>query len=253
MSKFLRAALAVTTISVLASSSALQAYDLKPIILQLTPNGAGASQQMSITNTHKFPIAIEVKAFKRDQLPDGSDALTAEQDDVLISPPQMVIQPGSSQAFRVRWVGDASPSQELSYRIVTTQLPIQFKSDQGGGRQSTVNLSYRYEAALYITPPNSKPDVSLGTVEATTDEKGIKWLAISLKNNGNARALLSKPQITVRSSGGGEAVSTGANAAILENMNILAGKERVVRIPWPENLPNGSLTGEVKTDYTILR
>ena len=45
----------------------------------------------------------------------------------------------------------------------------------------------------------------------------------------------------------------GAAASPLQNFNILAGSERKIRLPWPEGLPDGPLTGTLKTDYTVLK
>lgn len=254
MNKYLLAGLVGTALAAAVSPSLLEAYDLKPIVVQLQPSGAGAAQQMTITNSHKVPIAIEVKAFRREQLPDGSDRLTPENDDIIISPPQMVIQPGSSQAFKVRWIGDPNPARELSYRIVTTQLPINFKSQKKGDVNAKLNLTYKYEAALYVVPPGSAPLASLVSAAPVTDEKGVVWLELVIKNDGNARALLNRPNLTLRpASGGSETVITETMAAELQNLNILAGGERKLRLPWPESLAKGALTGTLKTEYTTLR
>lgn len=254
MNKYLLAGLVGTALVAAAAPQLLQAYDLKPIVVQLAPSGAGAAQQMTITNSHKVPIAIEVKAFRREQLPDGSDKLTAENDDLIISPPQMVIQPGSSQAFKVRWIGDPNPQRELAYRIVTTQLPINFKSQKKGDINAKLNLTYKYEAALYVAPPGSAPSAVLVSAAPMTDEKGVTWLELTFRNDGNARALLNKPVITLRSAAGGnETAITDAAAAELQNLNILAGGERKLRIAWPESFSKGPISGKMKTEYTILR
>ena len=254
MNKYLLAAFAGCAVVAAAAPSLLGAYDLKPIVVQLTPSGAGAAQQMTITNSHKVPIAIEVKAFRREQLPDGSDKLTAENDDIIISPPQMVIQPGSSQAFKVRWIGDPKPTREQAFRIVTTQLPINFKSQQQGEVNAKLNLTYKYEAALYVVPAGSAPLATLSGAAPVKDDKGVTWLELTIKNDGNARALLDKPAVTLRpAGGGGETVISGASATPLQNFNVLAGSERKIRLPWPEGLPDGPLTATLKTEYTVLK
>ncbi|MBB6427478.1 molecular chaperone [Sphingopyxis sp. JAI128] len=231
----------------------LGAYDLTPIVVQLRPSGAASAQQMTITNSHEQPIAIEVKAYKREQLADGTDRLVLETQDILITPPQMVIAPKSSQTFKVRWVGDPSPERELAYRIVTTQLPIKFKSRKTGDTTANVSLAYRYEAALYVTPPGKVPDASLAQIQETTDSSGQTWLELSIKNDGSARALIDKPTLLLHSAGGSSVTLTGAQLAELQNLNVLAGSERKVRLPWPDNLPRGPVTGELQKTYTILK
>ena len=254
MTKYLTAGLVAAAVVTISVPVVLQAYDLKPIVLQLTPSGAGASQQMTITNSHKVPIAIEVKAYRRVQKPDGTDVLTLENNDIIISPPQMVVAPGTSQAFKVRWVGDANPTSELSYRIVTTQLPINFRSESKGDVSAKVSLNYTYEAALYIVPKGSAPSASIESAAPVTDEKGKTWLEFVIKNSGNARALLDQPRITLRpGAGGAEVTLSGQQLVDLQNLNILAGGERKVRIAWPEALAPSAVTASLATQYTTLR
>ena len=234
-------------------SSPAYSYDVKPIVIQLAPSGAGAAQSVVITNTHAQPIAIEVRTFKRQQNPDGTDSLTPEDDDLLVTPPQMVIAPKSSQSFKVRWVGDASPEQELAYRLVTTQLPIKFKQEETSDVSINVNMTYRYEAALYIVPPQSKPSARLVSVAPVTDDAGITWLEARIASDGKRRAILDKASLIITPANGGEPVTmTGESTASLVNLNILVGKERIVRLPWPDVIAPGPIKGELRTDYVVF-
>ncbi|AMO72850.1 fimbrial biogenesis chaperone [Sphingorhabdus sp. M41] len=228
-------------------------YDMKPIVIQLAPSGAGAAQSVVITNTHTQPIAIEVRTFKRQQNPDGTDILTAEDEDLLVTPPQMVIAPKSSQSFKVRWVGDALPEHELAYRLVTTQLPIKFKQEETDDVSINVNMTYRYEAALYIVPPQSTPSARLVSVAPITDEAGKTWLEARIASDGKRRAILDKASLIITPESGGEPVTlTGESAASLVNLNILVGSERIVRLPWPEAIPPGPVKGELRTEYVVF-
>ncbi|WP_339689287.1 fimbria/pilus periplasmic chaperone [uncultured Parasphingorhabdus sp.] len=233
--------------------SPAHSYDLKPIVIQLAPSGAGAAQSVVITNTHTQPIAIEVRTFKRAQNPDGTDSLTAEDDDLLVTPPQMVIGPKSSQSFKVRWVGDARPEQELAYRLVTTQLPIKFKQEETSDVSMNVNMTYRYEAALYIVPPQSTPSARLVSVAPFTDNEGKNWLEAKIVSEGTRRAILDKASLVITPKNGGAPVTmTGERTALLVNLNILVGNERIVRLPWPDEIPLGPVTGELRTDYVVF-
>jgi fimbrial chaperone protein len=234
-------------------SSPAHSYDLKPIVIQLAPSGAGAAQSVVITNTHTQPIAIEVRTFKREQNPDGTDSLTAEDDDLLVTPPQMVIAPKSSQSFKVRWVGDPLPEQELAYRLVTTQLPIKFKQEETSDVSINVNMTYRYEAALYIVPPQSKPSARLISVAPITDDAGKTWLEARIVSEGTRRAILDQASLIITSENGGPPVTMiGESTASLANLNILVGNERIVRLPWPDAIPIGPVKGELRTDYVVF-
>ncbi|NJM49856.1 MAG: hypothetical protein HC843_02355 [Sphingomonadales bacterium] len=88
MIRFLKALASFISLSLLLVIAPAHSYDLKPIVIQLSPNGSGASQNLLITNTHDVPIAIEVRAYARQQNPDGTETRTPEDDDIIISPPQ---------------------------------------------------------------------------------------------------------------------------------------------------------------------
>lgn len=242
--------MALMAILAQAAATPLHAYDLKPLVIQLTPTGSGATQTVVITNTHTVPIAIEVELYQRVQNPDGTDRLTVEENDLLVTPPQMIIPPGQSQSIKVRWVGDSAPTHELSYRLVTTQLPIKLTREQSGGVNANIDVGYRYEAALYIVPPKSKPNATLVSIATVQDQNGMTWMQARIKSDGTRRAILTQPELTVQSvNGGAEMKLSGPQVEPLNNLNILAGSERVVVLPWPEGLPVGNVSGQLRTSY----
>lgn len=228
------------------------AYDMTPIVIQLSPTGAGSVQSVILTNTHDVPIAIEVRAFTRTQNPDGTEERAEEDEDLILTPPQMVIAPKASQNFKVRWVGDPSPDAELSYRLVTTQLPIDFRKERAGEVSVNVSMNYRYEAALYIVPPASEPSVKLTGVQPVVDAEGNTLLEVRILSDGTRRAILARPVLTLKSQGGDEVVLEGEDVGAIANQNILVGNERVIRLPWPEGFPVGQVTGNLETEYTVF-
>lgn len=243
---------ALMALAALICSANAAAYDLRPIVVQLSPTGAGSSQTLVITNSHEVPIAIEVRAYQRQQMPSGEDTLTPEDEDLLIYPPQMVIPPQTSQSFKVQWVGDPAPTRELAYRIVTEQLPIRFTEQVEGDRNADVTVRYRYEAALYVMPSNAEPSARLTAIARTTGEDGSEQLELRISSEGTMRAILDTPSVTVRGASGESVVLSGEQIQPLDGLNILPGVERVVRVPAPPGLPSGPLTGELETRYVVL-
>lgn len=232
-----------------APIAATEAFDLKPIMAQLTPSGPGSSRSFVIQNTHTQPIAVELKMFKRQQDLAGTDKREPDEDDFVIAPAQMVIAPGQSQNVRLQWIGDANTTVERSFRMVAEQLPISFEQKSTGDRQAEVQVQYRYEAALYVTPPASKPHVTLVSAEPAKDGSGAPMLKLRLKSDGTRRAILDKPQLDVTAAGAPSAALSGPGIASLNNINILAGAEREVLLPWPKNLPYGPVTANLRTEY----
>lgn len=243
---------ALLALAALICSPTATAYDLRPIVVQLSPTGAGSGQTLVITNSHEVPIAIEVRAYRRQQMPNGEDTLTPEDEDLLIYPPQMVIPPQTSQSFKVQWVGDPAPTRELAYRIVTEQLPIQFTQEIDASRSADLTVRYRYEAALYVVPSNAEPSARLTSIARVTGEDGSEQLELRIASEGTMRAILETPRVTIRDASGESFVLSGEQIQPLDGLNVLPGVERIVRVPAPPGLPAGPLTGELGTRYVVL-
>lgn len=228
------------------------AYELSPIVIQLSPAGGGSVQSMVITNTHEVPIAIQVEAHRREQLPDGTEQREIEEEDLLITPPQMVIAPGSSQSFNVRWVGPPDIQTEQAYRIITEQVPIVIDREQRNDFTAQVSMQYRYEAALYVVPSGAQPLARVVGARPVS-ESGNQWLELDIASEGKTRAILQEPSLAVSAPGGGEVNLTGEAVAALDGLNILAGNHRIVRLPWPEGVPVGDVQVRLDSRLLVLR
>ncbi|MXP42126.1 fimbria/pilus periplasmic chaperone [Altererythrobacter soli] len=235
-----------------ATPTAAPGYDLRPIVIQLAPSGAGASDTVVITNSHAVPIAIEVRAYQRSQNPDGTDRRIPEDNDIIITPPQMVIAPGASQSIRLRWIGESNPERELAFRIVTEQLPIALGPKRAGEAVANLSLAYRYEAALYVVPPASKPAARISRA-APVEADGKRWLELDIASEGTRRAILDQPSVAVTPQSGQPAVLEGAAVAPLAALNILSGAYRTVRLPWPEGVAFGPVEAELHTGYMVFQ
>lgn len=235
-------------------SDAACAYDVRPIVIQLSPEGAGSTQSVIISNSHDEPIAIEVRAYHRIQKPDGSEDREPEDDDIIITPPQLVIAPGASQAVRVRWVGDPNPPRELAFRLITEQLPINLITQQREDFTANVSVNYRYEAALYVTPHDAKPNARIDRAAPATGEDGSQLLELDIVSEGTRRASLDKPTVIVTPAGGGSSVILEGEAVVgLNQLVTLASSRRTVRIPWPQNVSVGPVQAELRAEYIVIQ
>ena len=245
--------LATAAVATALFASPMQAYDLSPLVLQLDPTGPGSAGSVLITNSHSVPIAIEIKLFERTQQSDGSDILVPEKGDIVVIPPQMVIAPGSSQSIRVQWTGDPRPEKELAYRLVTEQLPIDFEKKSIGDRSFDLKVQYRYEAALYISAPGTQPSANVKSAGLAKNDNGESILKLHIINSGKRRAILNSPTLDIESGNGKSKVTlSGESVGALNNLNILAGSERVVNLPWPKELPQGEVTVRLQTGYASI-
>ena len=229
------------------------AYDFRPLVIQLAPAGAGSSQSAVVSNSHKEPIAIEVSVRKRVQLEDGSDSLSDEPGDFIISPMQMVIAPGKSQSVRIQWIGDSNPKAELAYRLIGNQLPIRFRRETQGDRTFDVSMKYRYEAALYVMPKGATPAIRVVSAIPGADAEGKPVLKLKLASEGTRRAILDQPVLTLSPAGGGAPVKLEGDAVkSLVNLNVLPGVQRTVDIVWPAALPPGPVQADLQTQFAVI-
>jgi fimbrial chaperone protein len=229
------------------------AYDLQPIVIQLASSGPGSSGTVVITNSHDEPVAIEARAYRRSQRPDGTDDLTPEDEDIIITPPQMVIAPGASQAVRLRWVGDGAPERELAFRIVTEQLPIALGPRQSGEAVADLSLAYRYEAALYVVPSGATPAARITRAAPVEAEDGTRWIELEIASEGTRRAILNQPSLAISPQSGEPILLDGDAVEPLVGLNILSGGYRTVRLPWPAGVPFGPIQAELRTEYMVFQ
>ncbi len=249
MKYFTKKGLLALAVCVAAISVRGDAYDVTPMVIQLQPTGARSSATMVVTNTHPIPVAIEIHSYRRTQKPDGTDDLVPDERDLIITPPQMVIAPKSSQTIKVQWIGEQNPEKELAYRIVTEQLPIDFKKVQRQDFSADLKVKYRYEVALYVAPKSPKSLASLVSAKPIAAPGGSRQIELTIRSDGNTRAILDKPVLRLSAAGGAAVKLEGSAVQPLIGLNILPGSQRVVRIAAPENWGQGEITGSLSSDY----
>lgn len=162
----------------------------------------------------------------------------------------MVVAPGKSQVVRIQWIGASNLASETSYRIVTTQLPINFESASKDDILMTINMGYRYEAAIYVTPKKAKPKAELKSARLASSEDGTKVLQLVLQSTGTTRAILVDPEIKLESKQSNNSVTLEkGQLASLQMKNLISGSTTVVELPWPESLPYAEVKASFKTKY----
>jgi len=218
----------------LGQVSPASAFRLVPIEMEFAPAGRGATQIFRLENDTAEPVAVEISLLARRMTEQGEDQLDPASDKFAVFPEQVVLQPNQSQSVRVQWMGDANPSQELAFRLIAEQLPVDLgKAPLPGGQ---VRLLVRYVASVYVTPPTAKPDVAVTALAPQG-----KTLAVTVANRGNARQILRDAVLTIN--GGGKTVTLrGEQLNGLGGENVLAGSTRKFSIPLPTGLPQGPLS-----------
>lgn len=234
-------------ISLALTSGPADAFRVTPLTLELTPTGSGSKKTFRVENTGTAPIAVQISIHKREMLFNGKDKMTPADDDFIIYPPQLVLLPKRSQSVQVRWIGKVVPTSELSYRIISEQLPINLQKKKQKGAQITILL--RYEGTLYVAPKGVKPDLAVVAARSMTTKKGERRLEVVLNNRGSKHVIMGGLKLSA-TAGGATIVLEGDQIKGLDGANVLAGVKRRFRVPWPKGLPAGQV--QISLDYRPL-
>lgn len=126
----------------------VSAYELFPMSLILEEQGRQSHGVFRIRNTTPRPLTIEVSAAKRVFQDGYYDDLVDADEDFMLMPPQAYIEPGRSQVFRVRYLGNEQLTQAVGYRIRFHQLPVDLAPITGTGVHFLLNIN----APVYVVP-----------------------------------------------------------------------------------------------------
>ena len=191
-------------------------------------------------NTEAVYFQIRVLAWQQENY----DDVYNEQQDIAISPPFTLIEPGKRQMVRLVKKAPVAVGKEKAYRILIDEIPrVTDKSGDGGTKPATkfgVDLQMRYSVPLfssgngvwtkqdYEKPRNmalsSQPVLNYKIVQSN----GKKWLEI--KNNGNVHA-----RITALN-----AITSGKKIKLAEGLFGYVLANSTMRWPLPANIPGNA-------------
>lgn len=231
--------LLLAALACLAVVPAAQAFKLSPIKVEFAPSGRGANQAFLVENEGDQTIAVQVSMLTRGMDLHGAEQNAPADDDFIVYPSQILLRPKQVQTLRVQWVGDPQPEQELAYRILAEQMPIDVTRDQPTGAK--INFIIRYLGAIYIVPNGARPDVVIDSVEMNRREEGERQLALTFHNRGSAHTILHDLELTLRA--GGRTARFGPDDLKgIAGENLLAKTKRRFVIPWPAELPDDAVS-----------
>ncbi|MBX2865207.1 MAG: fimbria/pilus periplasmic chaperone [Leptolyngbyaceae cyanobacterium MAG.088] len=220
------------------------ALQFNPLSQVFAPIGSDSTQSYEVVNDTDEPIAVEVSMVSTEINLTGEENFTPAEDDFLIYPPQMILAPDEVQTVRVTWLGDPAPAQELTYRLIAEQLPINLldpEAEVPNRTRGEIKLNFRYITTVFIRPPGVVSDVSLVSVEPAVVDSGETKLLVTFANHGNGNARLNDWQLELV--GQGQTVQlTPDLAREIRGRVVLAGQQRQFELAWPEGLPVGNVT-----------
>lgn len=218
------------------------AFQIVPITQDFDPSGRRANQVFQVENDRDEPVTVTIAMAQRVVDIDGRET-QLETDDFTVFPTEIILQPKTSRAVRVQWIGDPAPAAELPFRIIAEETPLNMRRDSPG---ASVFLTVRYVGSVYVVPKGARHQV----VVASAGAAGNGQIEVVLENKGNRHAVLDNPTLTVSGGGVSKAIDLKAVAETVNGENILAGSKRRFLLPWPAGLPVGAVTAELK--YSAL-
>ena len=238
MRKYSQLLLAALLLMVVATPTL--AFKLTPIEAEFGP-GRLSVQTFKVENSGALPVAVELSMHSRGMSITGEDILVPTPDAFEVFPDQIVLQPGKTQSVRVQWSGSSVPANEIAYRLMAEQLPIDMGTE--GANRSGLRLLVKYLAALYVRP--AAPEARLSATITSENRKGQKVAVVKVNNAGNAHAVLQASMVEV--SVGGKAVTySPQQREAVHGKNVLAGVQRELVLPWSAGLDSGALTVMLK-------
>lgn len=221
------------------------AMTVRPIVLELETSGRNMSQTLTVENTFTNSLPVELLV---EDLMFGDDGITGagvDSGDILVFPPQALIEPGQTQAFRVQYVGEPDIPRSKHYYVTVAQLPVELPEGQ-----SAIQILYNFRVLTSVTPPNSSPDIGVVGTEVIVNEAGTPVPAVTFTNDSIAHGFLSQGRLRIiqRDSAGKEVfrqVIPGAELQQIIGLGLVgAGQTRRVVVPVELPVKGGEIEAE---------
>jgi fimbrial chaperone protein len=177
---------------VLVPAPHAKAMTVQPVVLDLQTAGKGMSQVVTVQNTFANPLTVELRVDELAFDENGAHATGKDPGDLLVFPPQALIQPGQTQTFRVQWVGDPDLKRSKHYYVTVAQLPVQLP--QG---QSAIQILYNFQVLVGVAPAGGKPDVKVVGAEIGHDQAGKPIPVLMVENDSATHGYLSEGRLRI--------------------------------------------------------
>jgi len=218
-----------------------EAMKVRPLHLEMKSVGSDSRSTLQVINDGANPLPVEIVVSEFELERDGEQIRKPAGDNWLVFPPQAMIGAGSTQTFRIQWVGDPEIPESRSYIFSVNQVPVQMPEGQSG-----VQVVFNFATIVNVAPPRGSAALEVVEAGFGTDNKGQRRPAVTFRNPTNVHALASKGTISL--SGDGWSATLGP--AELRNMGlglVQPGKTR--RLLIPVDVPDGVSRISASIDY----
>lgn len=247
MKSYFKHALTMFCAAILPAQTAL-AMTVQPVVIDLQTAGRDMSQVITVENTFATPLPVELTVQELELGTDGVKQTGKDPDDLLVFPPQAIIQPGQTQTFRVQYVGDPALASSKHYYVTVAQLPI--KLPEG---QSAIQILYNFQVLISVAPSGQKPKIAIQGAEIGKTPDGKPVAVLTVTNSSTAHGYLSNGRIrlTEKDKSGAQVFSqTLSGAQIQQTMGFgLIGGGQTRKVTVPLVLPTAE--GTVEASFSL--
>ncbi|OFZ21822.1 MAG: hypothetical protein A2X94_08500 [Bdellovibrionales bacterium GWB1_55_8] len=225
----------------MAPSASFASFEFSPIITTLAPSGPNASASFSVQNADETKLPVQISIVHRNPDIDGKEDLkdTPDIEELFqIFPAQIVLAPKERRTVRINWIGDPNVKQELAFRVIAEELPINLEDPNKTYTKpvAKIRIATKYVGSLYISPKGATSDL----VASGFPSEDKKKLILEIQNKGTRHQPLARTKVKLKPLDKNTEFEIPAKiSAVLNRENVLAGKTRRISLPWPDNVPMG--------------
>jgi fimbrial chaperone protein len=217
------------------------AFTLTPMSTTLDSKGNGSARSFRVENESSNRVAFQITLLTRDMDEDGKETNQPATDLFTVFPPQGIIAPGQSQTVRLVWKGQANFTNELAYRLLAEELPVNFTPETN---KAQIKVLLRYMAAVYVRPKNAKPKLQVASFTQTETNAFV----MTVTNAGNAHQPLIDPVLTLTDARGQTQKIPSGQVLSIAGQNILAKHTRRFVLTLPPDFKQSNYQAQLTAD-----
>lgn len=227
----------------LLPSLAAWAFRFSPMVVEFTPSGPRSTQVLIIENPGDEKLPVQIEAFARSTNKKGEEIRT-KTEDFAIYPEQVVLLPKEKRNVRVSWSGKIKDGKEKAYRLVASQLPVDFREKNSAPKKTSVNLKFllQYVASAYVTPEGAQAQVVVKQVKRI----GPKKVSVTFANEGKAHRVLLFKSFRIKAAD--TVLLDLTSKKEIESINLLPGDVASVELETVKEIPANQ---ELKAELTL--
>lgn len=226
------------------------AMTVQPVVINLQTSGRGMSQVITVENTFATPLPVELRVQQLTLGEDGVQLTNVDPGDLLVFPPQALIQPGQTQTFRIQYVGDPDLQTSRHYYVTVAQLPVQLPEGQ-----SAIQILYNFQVLVSVSPTGVRPALAVNSAEVGRNAEGRPVPVLMMGNTSNAHGFLAEGRLRIiqRNAAGVEVFRrTMSGPEIQQTVGFgLIGANQTRRVAIPVELPEEG--GTIEASFTAER